>query len=125
MFGVVSQAKIVTSRLRSLAKLHLELAKLEAKKKATALAVAAALAGLALVLALYALGFGFAAGAVGLAEALPLWASLLIVGGALLLAAAVTVFIGVRYIRTTLAHPLPEQAIEEMERTIATLERRA
>jgi hypothetical protein len=124
MFGVMSPAKAVRQRLRSLAKLHLELAKLEVKKKATALAIGAGLGGLALLLALYAIGFGFAAAAVGLAELLPLWASLLIVGGALFLGAAAAVFVALRYLRG-LSHPLPEQAIGEMQRTIEILERHA
>jgi uncharacterized membrane protein YqjE len=124
MLGVVAQAKAVTQRMGSLVKLHLELAKLEAKKKATRLGEGVGLGGLALVLALYAIGFGFTAAAIGVNEVLPLWASLLIVAGALLLAAAITVFLAVRYLRE-LSHPLPEQALAEMERTIETLERHA
>jgi membrane protein implicated in regulation of membrane protease activity len=124
MLGFLSPAKAAKRRVRSLAKLHLELAKLEAKEKATALAIGAGLAGFALLLALYAVGFGFAAAAVGLMELVPLWAALLIVAGALLLCAAVAVYMARRYFRE-LSHPLPEEAIKEMETTIESLKAHA
>lgn len=70
------------------------------------------------------MGFGFAAAAAGLAEFLPLWGSLLIVAGALLLVAGVAVFVALRFFRE-LSHPLPEQAIKEMESTIDSLKSHA
>ena len=99
MLGVVRDTKAVTRRLGSLVKLHLELAKLESKKKAIALGVGIGLGGLALILVLYAIGFGFASGAVGLTELLPLWASLLIVMGALLLGAGICGFLAMRFVK--------------------------
>ena len=124
MVGVVGRAKDVTQRLATLVKLNLELAKLEAKTKAIALAIALGLAGLVVLLLLYAIGFSLAAAAVGLAETMPLWASLLVVSGALLLVAAIAGFVAYRFARK-LASPLPTQAIEEMEATIKTLESHA
>jgi len=47
MLGFVTPAKAARRRVQSLAKLHLELAKLEAKKRAIALAIGAGLGGLA------------------------------------------------------------------------------
>jgi Putative Actinobacterial Holin-X, holin superfamily III len=120
MLGVVRDTKAMTRRLGSLVKLHLELAKLESKKKAIALGVGIGLGGLALILVLYAIGFGFAAGAVGLTELLPLWASLLIVMGALLLGAGICGFLAMRFVKKG-APPLPSQAFEEMERTIRSI----
>jgi uncharacterized membrane protein YqjE len=121
MLGVVERAKAVTERLATLARLNLELAKLEGKAKAVALAIAAGLGGLTLLLLLYAIGFSLAAAAVGLAEAMPLWAALLVVTGALLVVAAITGYLAYHFARK-LSSPLPSQAIKEMEATIKTLE---
>ncbi len=120
MFGFVARTKSVNQRVQSLVRLNLELAKLEAKKKATALGVAAGLAILAAVLVVYGIGFAFAAAAAGISEALPLWLSLLIVAGLILLLAAVAGLLAVRFAQKA-APPQPEQAIEEAERTVETL----
>jgi hypothetical protein len=110
--------------MRSIAQLNLELAKLEAKQKATALGIAGGLAVVALVLVLYAIGFSLAAAAVGLSEALPLWASLLIVAGIVILVAAILGFLAMRFARK--ASPAkPVQAIEEAERTAKMLDSHA
>ena len=120
MFGFVARTNSVKQRTQSLVRLNLELAKLEAKKKATALGVAAGLALLAAVLIVYAIGFLFASAAAGINEALPLWLSLLIVAGLLLLFAAIAGFLAVRSAKTA-SPPKPEQAIEEAERTVEAL----
>ena len=120
MFGFVARSNSVKQRTRSLVRLNLELAKLEAKKKATALGVAAGLALLAAVLIVYAIGFLFASAAAGINEALPLWLSLLIVAGLLLLFAAIAGFLAVRSAKKA-SPPKPEQAIEEAERTVEAL----
>ncbi len=119
MFGFVARTKSVKQRAQSLARLNLELAKLEAKKKA-ALGVAAGLALLAVVLVVYAIGFAFASAAAGISEALPLWLSLLIVAGLILLLAAIAGFLAVRFAQKA-SPPKPEQAIEEAERTVEAL----
>ena len=77
MLGVFAQMNAVRRRAQSLAKLNLELAQVELKQKATALGIAGGLAAGAAAVVFYAIGFGFAAAAAGLAEALPLWLSLL------------------------------------------------
>ena len=120
MFGFVARTRSVQQRAQSLARLNLELAKLEAKKKAVALGVAAGLAFLAVVLVVYAIGFAFASAAAGISEALPLWLSLLIVAGVLLLLAAVAGFLATRFAQKA-APPQPQQAIEEAERTVEAL----
>jgi Putative Actinobacterial Holin-X, holin superfamily III len=120
MFGFVARTKSVKQRTQSLVRLNLELAQLEAKKKAMALGVAGGLALLAGVLVVYAIGFAFASAAAGISEALPLWLSLLIVAGLLLLFAAIAGLLAVRSARKA-SPPKPEQAIEEAERTVETL----
>ena len=118
MLGVAARAKAVNRRMRSLVELNLELAKLEGKQKATALGIAVGLGVVAAVLVLYAIGFGFAAAAAGLNETLPLWASLLIVAGAIL------GFLASHYARKV-SPAVPSQAIEEAERTIQAVETHA
>src|SRR6476619_173345 len=120
MFGFVSRTRSVKQRAESLVRLNLELAKLEAKKKVAALGVASGLALLAVVLVVYAIGFAFASAAAGISEALPLWLSLLIVAGAILLLAAIAGFLAMRFAKKA-SPPKPEQAIEEAERTVETL----
>jgi len=120
MFGVVTLTKSVKQRAQSLVHLNLELAKLESKKKATALGVAAGLALLAVVLVVYAIGFAFASAAAGISEALPLWLSLLIVAGGILVLAALAGFLAVRFAQKA-SPPKPAQAIEEAERTVEAL----
>ena len=120
MFGVLAEMRSIKRRMLSLLHLNLELAKLEGKQKATALGVAGGLGIAALVLVLYAIGFAFAAAAAGLSEALPLWASLLIVTGILLLLAATAGFLAVRFARKA-SPPAPSQAIEEAQQTVEAL----
>jgi heme/copper-type cytochrome/quinol oxidase subunit 2 len=119
MFGLAAQTKVVKRRMQSLVRLNLELAKLEGKQKATALGVAGGLALVAGVLVLYAIGFVFAAAAAGISEAVPLWLSLLIVAGIILLVAAIAGYLAVRFARK--ASPEPSAAIVEAERTVETL----
>ena len=94
MFGVLTRAKAVKNRTLSLARLNVELAKLEGKQKATAIGTGAGLGAGAGVLLVYAIGFAFAALAAGLSEAISLWLSLLIVAGILFLAAAIAALPG-------------------------------
>jgi hypothetical protein len=121
MLGVKAQARAVNRRMKSIAQLNLELAKLEAKQKATALGIAGGLGAVAAVLVLYAIGFSFAALAAGLADSLPLWASLLIVAGLIVLTAAILAFLARRFALKAMP-PKPEQAIEEAQRTKEVLD---
>lgn len=118
MLGIVSQAKRVRARMEALARLNFELAKVEGKQKATALGIALALALLAAVLVLYAVGFLFATAAVGLNEELALWLSLLVVSGAILVLAAVSGLVAVRYARKV---SVPSEAIAETKRSVETV----
>ena len=124
MLGVKAQARAVNRRMRSIARLNLELAKLEAKQKATAFGIASGLALTAVVLVFYAIGFSFAALAAGLAESLPVWASLLIVVGLILVSAAILTLLARRFAGNAMP-PKPEQAIEEAQRTVEMLDSHA
>ena len=107
-------------QLETLATLNLELAKLEGKQKATALGIGVGLAAGAAVLLVYGIGFLLAAAAAGLAEALPLWLSLLIVAGVILLVAGILGFLAMRFARKA-SPPQPSQAMQEAEWTLKTL----
>ncbi len=122
MLGIVTQAQRVQARLKSLVQLNIELAKVEGKRRAIALGVALGLAVLAAVLVLYAVGFLFAAAAVGIAEELPLWLSLLIVAIALLLFAVVAVLVASRFAKKVSP---PSEAVEEAKRTVETVQTHA
>ncbi len=120
MLRAVAEARAAQRRMRSLAKLNLELAKRETQQKATAIGVASGLAVAAFVIVLYAIGLIFALVAIVLDLWLPLWASVLIVIGLMLLAAAILGLLARSSARKALP-PRPAQAIEEGERTIETV----
>jgi ABC-type multidrug transport system fused ATPase/permease subunit len=122
MFSIVSQAQRVQARLKALAQLNLELAKLEGKRKATALAIAAALVALAAVLVMYAIGFLLASAAVALHSDFALWLALLIVAGAVLVVALIAVFLASRFAKKLSA---PSDAVDETERTVQTIKSHA
>ncbi|MGZ4417076.1 MAG: phage holin family protein [Gaiellaceae bacterium] len=122
MLAIVTQAKQVQARLKSLVQLNIELAKVEGKRRAIALGIALGLAVLAAVLVLYAVGFLFAAAAVDIAEELPLWLSLLIVAIALLLFAVATGLVAARFAKKVSP---PSEAIEETKLTVETVKSHA
>jgi len=117
---LAAAARNVADRARELVRLELELAAAELKRKLAALAVGIGLLVGAVVLLLYGLGFLFAGAAAGLETALPTWASLLIVAGALLLTAVTLALLGVAALRRG-TPPVPQQAIEEAKLTAEAL----
>jgi hypothetical protein len=110
--GVSAKVQEVVEHGRALARLELELATFELRRKAAALGVGAALLGVAALCGLFALGFALAAVAAALSEALPTWLALLVVGGALLLAGVIAAVVGGSLLRRA-TPPVPEQALEE------------
>jgi membrane protein implicated in regulation of membrane protease activity len=114
--GVGTAAKNVAEHASTLARLELELALLEVKRKVAALGVGIGMSIAAGIFGLFALGFGLAAAAAGLALGLAMWASLLIVCGALVLLAVILLFAGLSSIKKG-APPVPEQAIREVKLT--------
>jgi putative superfamily III holin-X len=118
--GVGSAAKQVAEHASSLARLELELAGLELKRKAGALGAGAGLGLGAALLAIYGLGFLFATAAVALAIVLDAWLALLLVTvGLFLLAGLLGVLAIGRFRRGT--PPVPEQALREAKLTTEAL----
>src|SRR4029079_1376309 len=120
MNGLSGATKRVADSARSFVQLEVQLAIAELKKKAAALGVGIGLTGGAAILAFLALCFALAAAAAGTATRLPVWASLLIVGGGLLLIAGILGAIGVTMLQQG-AKVMPEQAVEEAELTAEAL----
>jgi putative superfamily III holin-X len=118
--GLGTAAKLVAEKASSIARLELELASIELKKKVAALGLGIGLLIGALLVLVYAIGFGFATIAAALATFLPLWLSLLIVTGFLLLVTAVLAFVGVKKVQRG-TPPVPEQAIDEAKLTTQAL----
>jgi uncharacterized membrane protein YqjE len=120
--GVGPAAKQVAEHASSLARLELELAALELKKKASNFATGLGLGLGGALFAVFTLGFAFATIAAGLATTVSTWLALLITTGILLVLTAVLAGVGVLLIRKS-TPPLPEQAIEEARRTTEALKR--
>src|SRR4051794_11641741 len=110
--GLGTLVREISERGRKIASLEAELAALELRGKAATMGVGIASLVAAAVVVLFAIGFFLAGAAAGLAIVLPLWASLLIVGVALVAIAAALGLVGRSRLRS--AAPLvPEQALEE------------
>ena len=118
--GVGTSAKQVAEHASTLAKLELELAGLELKKKAGAFGAGVGLGIGAAIVGVYAVGFLFATAAVALATFLDLWLAILIVTVGLFALAAILGLLAVaRFKRAT--PPVPEQAIREAKLTTEAL----
>jgi hypothetical protein len=114
--GVGPAVKEVAEHASALARLEMELATLELKRKVAAFGIGVGLGVAAGVFLLFALGFGLAAGAAALALVVSTWLALLIVfGGVLLLALILGVF-AMRAIKAG-TPPVPEQAVAEAKLT--------
>jgi uncharacterized membrane protein YqjE len=114
--GVGEAAKSVAEHASAIARLEVELASLELKKKVTALGIGIGLAVGAAIFALFGLGFVFATIAAALATFLPTWLALLITTALLFLLAAVLGLFARGRIRKG-TPPVPEQAIREAKLT--------
>jgi uncharacterized membrane protein YqjE len=118
--GLGAAAKSVSEHLSAIARLEVELAMIELKRKASALGVGIGLLVGAAVLLLYMVGFALATLAAGLATAVATWIALLIVTVLLLVVAAVLGLVG-RNMVTKGTPPVPEQAIREAKLTTEAL----
>lgn len=118
--GLSGATKRVADHARSFVHLELQLAATELKRKVAALAVGIGLALAAAVLGLLALLFGLAAATAGIATELPVWLSLLVMFGGVLLLAAMLGAIGAALLRKG-SKPVPEQAIAEAQMTTEAL----
>ena len=113
-------AKQVAEHASSIARLEVELASMEVKKKLALLGAGIGLLAAAAVVLLYGIGFLFATIAAGLATFLPFWLSLLIVTLLLFLVGGVLGLLGVRRVQRGKT-PVPKQAIEEAKLTTQAL----
>src|SRR5438105_8951250 len=118
--GVGAAAKQVAEHASALARLELQLASLELKKKANSLGLGVGLLLGAAIFALFMLGFALATAAAAIATAVSTWLALLIVTGALALLVGMLGLLGLGRLRKG-TPPVPEQAIEEAKRTTEAL----
>ena len=108
--------KEVAEHASTLARLEIELATLELKKKVAAIGIGLGLLAGAVAIGLYGIGFLFATITAGLATFLPVWLSLLIVTLVLLATAGLLAYLGVRSVSRG-TPPLPQAAIDEAKLT--------
>lgn len=113
-------AKQVAEKASTIARLEVELASMELKKKVAALGIGLGLAFGAVAVGLYAIGFLFATITAGLAEFMPFWLALLIVTVGLLLTTGILGLLAVRSIKRG-TPPVPKQAIDEAKLTTQAL----
>lgn len=118
--GVGAAAKQVAEHASSLARLELELASVELKRKAGALGAGAGLGAAAGLLALFGLGFLLATIAAALAIVLDAWLALLLVTLGLFVLAGVLGLLALQRIKRG-TPPVPEQAIREAKLTTEAL----
>jgi len=118
--GLSGATKRVADHARSIVQLELQLAASELKRKLAALAIGIGLAVGAALFGLLAILFGLAAATAGIATALPVWLSLLIMFGGVLLLAGMLGAVGAALLRKG-SKPVPEQAIAEAQLTTEAL----
>jgi Putative Actinobacterial Holin-X, holin superfamily III len=115
-----SAAKLVAEKASTIARLELELASLELKRKLGALGLGLGLLVAAAAVLAYAIGFGFATIAAALATFLSVWLSLLIVTLFLFLVGGILAFVGAKKVARG-TPPVPQQAIDEAKLTTQAL----
>jgi hypothetical protein len=120
--GVGNAAKEVAEHASALARLELELAGLEVKRKLGALGAGAGLAIAGAVFAVYGLGFLFATVSAAFDTFLPEWLGHLLTALLLFALAGLLVLVGVRMLRRG-TPPVPEQAIREAKLTTEAIKR--
>lgn len=122
--GVGEAVHDVTEHAKSLVRLELELVLVELRRKGEAIGLGVVLLVVALLLVLYGFGFLLASAAAGLASALPVWLSNLVVGAVVVALAALAAALGTSRIRR--AKPLvPEAAAREARLTADVVKERA
>jgi hypothetical protein len=114
--GLGGAAKAVADRARSIARLELELAATEVKRKVAALGIGIAMLVGAALFGFFALAFALATVAAALATVLSTWLALLIVAASLFVLVGVLAVLGIGAIRKG-SPPVPEQAITEAKLT--------
>jgi uncharacterized membrane protein YqjE len=120
--GVGGAAKTVAEHASAIAKLEVELAALELKKKVAALGIGIGMGVGAALFCVYALGFLFATIAAVFATFLSTWLALLLVTVLLLVLAGTLGMLALKAIKKG-TPPVPEQAIQEAKLTSSALKR--
>jgi hypothetical protein len=120
--GLGEAAKSVAEHASAIARLEIELATTELKRKVVALGVGIGLAAGAAIFGLFALGFVFATIAATLATFLSTWLALLLVTIFLFVLSGTLGLLGLGRIKKG-TPPVPEQAIREAKLTTEALKR--
>lgn len=120
--GVGEAAKSVAEHASQIARLEVELAVSELKRKAMALGIGAGLLGASLVLGLLMLGFLFSAAAAAIALVIPWWAALLAISALLMILASVAGLVGAGLLKRG-SPPVPQETIRQAKLTAAALKR--
>jgi Flp pilus assembly protein TadB len=115
--SVPDLTKQTAADLKRLAQLEVQLAVEGVKAQARKKAVAAAAGAAGAVMALFGLLLALVAAALALALVLPLWASFLIVGGALLLIAGVLGAVAAAGMRAR-PSPTPKEAVDQAKEDV-------
>ena len=124
--GPTEQATIGTlvgrlsEQISRLVRAEIASAKTELTTKAKGIGIGAGLIAAGLVVALYALGVLLYAAVTGIANALPLWLSALIVGVALLLVTGILVGVGVKLLKKG-TPPKPEITVNSIKDDVAAI----
>lgn len=118
--GVGGAAKSVAEHASAIARLEIELAAFELKKKVTALGIGIGMGVGAAIFALFGLGFVFATIAAALATVFATWLALLIVTVGLFVLAGLLGVLALGKIKKG-TPPVPEQAIREAKLTTEAL----
>ena len=120
--GLGSAAKEVADHATAIARLEVELAALELKRKVAALGIGIGLGATAAAVGLFALVFVLAAAGAALALVLSVWLALLVMAASLLGVAGGLGLLAVGALRRA-TPPIPEQAIREAKLTTEALRR--
>jgi protein-S-isoprenylcysteine O-methyltransferase Ste14 len=120
--GLGAAARTVAEHASAIARLEIELAAMEIKRKLVALGLGVAFAAGAAIVLLFVLGFAFAAAAAAFATFLSIWLALLVVAAILLAVAGLLVVLAIGRFRKG-TPPLPQQAIREAKLTTEALKR--
>ncbi len=120
--GVGEAAKTVAEHASQIARLELELAAAELKRKAIALGLGAGLLAGSLVFGVFMLAFTLATAAAALALVVSWWLALLIVTAALGALATTLGLIGLGLVKKG-SPPVPKETIREAKLTTAVLKR--
>lgn len=121
--SVASLVQDATSQMNQLVRQEVRLATLEMQAKGKRLGLGSGLAGAAAVIAFLGVVAMLAAAILGIAVVLPGWAAALIIGGGLLLLAAIAGLIGLRSIRKAVP-PVPREAAADVKEDIALIRER-